>query len=162
MRIFTINKKVRLLGVLLLFWAVFFSGFEFYEVDGDSMNPTLMDGTKVFVNTIYCKIVSPDRGDIIVSDDPNDNRDHLIKRIVGLPGDEIMIKNGFIYVNGEKLEEKNRERIELPSVTTVYYLNVKEIKLNHDEYYIIGDNRNHTWYGIIKEKHIIAMLVNQR
>ena len=84
MRIFTLNKKVRLLGALLLFWAVFFSGFEFYEVDGDSMNPTLKDGTKVFVNSIYCKIVSPDRGDVIVTDDPNNNSDHLIKCLIRL------------------------------------------------------------------------------
>mgnify|MGYP001178565052 FL=1 len=161
MRIFTLNKKLRLLGVLLLFWGVFFSGFEFYEVDGDSMNPTLEDGTKVFVNSIYCKIVSPDRGDIIVTDDPNNNSDHLIKRVVGLPNERIMIKNGFIYVDGRKLEEKNKERIMLTR-GSIYYLDTTEIKLKYNEYYIIGDNRNYTWYGIIKEKHIIAMLVNQR
>ena len=120
MRIFTLNKKLRLLVVLLLFWGVFFSGFEFYEVDGDSMNPTLKDGTKVFVNSIYCKIVSPDRGDIIVTDDPNNNSDHLIKRVVGLPNERIMIKNGFIYVDGRKLEEKNKERIMLTR-GSIYY-----------------------------------------
>ncbi len=160
MSIFILNKKARLLGVLLLFWFVFFYGFEFFEVEGDSMEPTLKHKTKVFVNTVYCKIVSPDRGDVIVVEDPNENRDHLIKRVIGLPKEKVEIKSGYIFINDIKIKDK-WERMLLNDVSS-HYVDEHPIYLKKDEYFLIGDNRNYTWYGVIKRKDIKGILVNQR
>tara|TARA_R110000824_G_scaffold24702_7_gene86681 strand:- start:1331 stop:1843 length:513 start_codon:yes stop_codon:yes gene_type:complete len=159
MSIFTLNKKARLLIVLLLFWFVFFSGFRFFEVDGGSMESTLKHGTKVFVNTIYCKIVSPDRGDILVVEDPSKNRDYLIKRVVGLPNEKIQIKDGYIWIDEIRLKD-HRERMKLGE--SLYHADQHPVHLKKDEYFLIGDNRNATWYGVIKRKDIKGILVNQR
>jgi signal peptidase I len=159
MSIFILNKKGRLLVVLLLFWFIFFSGFKFFEVDGDSMDPTLKHGTKVFVNTIYCKIVSPERWDILVVEDPSKNRDHLIKRVIGLPNEKTQIKDGYIWIDGIRLKE-DRERMRLGE--SLYPVDQHPIHLKKDEYFLIGDNRNSTWHGVVEKKNIKGILVNQR
>ena len=74
---------------------------------GDSMNPVLKNGDVVLVDRFRYDASSPRRGDIIVFK-PNGN-EHLhsyIKRIIGLPGETIQIKDDAIYINGKKLEEK--------------------------------------------------------
>lgn len=104
---------------------------------GDSMNPVLKNGDVVLVDRFRYDASSPRRGDIIVFK-PNGN-EHLhsyIKRIIGLPGESIQIKDDAIYINGKKLEEK---------YTTTEIadegLAVEPIKLAGDEYFVLGDNR---------------------
>lgn len=72
-------------------------------VDGVSMMPTLSDGDRMIVNKIGYTVGKPDRFDIIVFHAP-EQKDY-IKRIIGLPGDEVKYENDMLYVNGELLEE---------------------------------------------------------
>lgn len=104
---------------------------------GDSMNPILKNGDVVLVNRFKYDASSPKRGDIIVFK-PNGN-EHLhsyIKRIIGLPGETIQIKDSSIYINGKILEE-NYETNEITDAG----LASEPIKLAGDEYFVLGDNR---------------------
>lgn len=72
-------------------------------VDGVSMMPTLADGDKMLVNKIGYSIGKPDRFDIIVFHAP-EGKDY-IKRVIGLPGDELEYRDDVLYINGEAIEE---------------------------------------------------------
>lgn len=106
--------------------------FTMIRVDGTSMLETLQDGDRVAATIIDLKLNGPQRGDIVICTYPG--ADHLcIKRVIGLPGDTLEIKEGVTYINGEQLDE--------PYVTHPksheYY---GPITLT-DSYFVMGDNR---------------------
>lgn len=107
-------------------------------VAGVSMEPTLMEGQVVIVNKIEYYLKSPKRNDVIVY--KQSNREHSyyeIKRVIGLPGETVKIKNGIIYINDEILKEKIKtETIENAGLAE------EGIKLDDNEYFVLGDNRN--------------------
>ena len=107
-------------------------------VAGVSMEPTLMEGQVVIVNKIEYYLKSPKRNDVIVY--KQSNREHSyyeIKRVIGLPGETVKIKNGIIYINDEVLKEKVKtETIENAGLAE------EGIKLDDNEYFVLGDNRN--------------------
>lgn len=107
-------------------------------VAGVSMEPTLMEGQVVIVNKIEYYLKSPKRSDVIVY--KQSNREHSyyeIKRVIGLPGETVKIKNGMIYINDEVLKEKIKtETIENAGLAE------EGIKLDDNEYFVLGDNRN--------------------
>ena len=107
-------------------------------VAGVSMEPTLMVGQVVIVNKIEYYLKSPKRNDVIVY--KQSNREHSyyeIKRVIGLPGETVKIKNGIIYINDEALKEKVKtETIENAGLAE------EGIKLDDNEYFVLGDNRN--------------------
>ena len=102
------------------------------------MEPTLMEGQVVIVNKIEYYLKSPKRNDVIVY--KQSNREHSyyeIKRVIGLPGETVKIKNGMIYINDEVLKEKIKtETIENAGLAE------EGIKLDDNEYFVLGDNRN--------------------
>ena len=105
-------------------------------VAGVSMEPTLMEGQVVIVNKIEYYLKSPKRNDVIVY--KQSNREHSyyeIKRVIGLPGETVKIKNGIIYINDEVLKIKT-ETIENAGLAE------EGIKLDDNEYFVLGDNRN--------------------
>ena len=117
-------------------------------VDGSSMFPTLSNGDNLIVQKISYYFHDPERFDVIVfqlEDDPDTEEDesktNYIKRVIGLPGETIEIKSdGFVYVNGSKLEEDsygteimNRSGIAKDPIT-----------LKDGEFFVLGDNRNHS------------------
>jgi signal peptidase I len=75
------------------------------RVDGYSMEPTLHTGEFVIVNKITYKLGEAERGDIVVFHYPRNPEQEYIKRVVGLPGDELEIRNGQVFVNGQLLDE---------------------------------------------------------
>ncbi|MGL6197732.1 MAG: signal peptidase I [Lachnospiraceae bacterium] len=105
--------------------------------NGDSMNPVLKSGDVTLVNRIVYDASAPKRGDIIVfKPNGNENTYFYIKRIIGLPGETVQIKEGGIYIDGEVLEE-DYETSELSDAGIAG----DEIALGGDEYFVLGDNR---------------------
>lgn len=125
-----------------------------------SMDPTLAAGDTLLINRAAYKISAPKRGDIIaykVSDD--EKASTHIKRIIGLPGETIEIKDGQILIDGETYQEqKNFPAIQNPGMAET------SIKLQSGEYFVLGDNRNNSEdsrfvdVGNIKKKNIIGKL----
>ncbi|MGI5997238.1 MAG: signal peptidase I [Lutispora sp.] len=107
--------------------------FQIAYVKGPSMEPTLYEGQILIVSKLNYRIGAPKRGDIVVLSDNLEHKD-LIKRVIGLPGEKIDIRDGFVYINGELLEEKY---ISVPT----YEYGFEGSKVPEDKYFVLGDNR---------------------
>lgn len=104
---------------------------------GDSMNPVLKNGDVVLVNRILYDASSPKRGDIIVfKPNGNENLHSYVKRIVGLPGETVQIKEGAVYIDGKKLKESYKT-----TSLEEAGLAAEEITLGGNEFFVLGDNR---------------------
>lgn len=106
------------------------------SVIGPSMEPTLYAGEEIYLDRIIYQFTSPKRGDVIVFH-PNGNRNiHLyVKRVVGLPGETIQIKQGRLYINGVQFAGDYSGELMEPGIAE----NV--ITLDVEEYFVLGDNR---------------------
>ena len=124
---------------LLAFVCVWYFGQQVSTV-GDSMKPVLGNGDVVLVNRIIYNATTPKRGDIIVfKPKGNENVHYYTKRIIGLPGETVEIMENRIYIDGEKLEE-GYVTTDIDDVGIVK----EKVKLAGDEYFVLGDNRNHS------------------
>lgn len=144
------NKKVKdilstgiyfLIVLLITYLVIVFVG-QRTEVSGESMEPTLSDGDNLIVDKISYRFRDPARFDVIVFPFKYQKDTYYIKRIIGLPGETVMIdKEGKIYINGELLEESyGREVIDANKIGIA----AEPITLGADEYFVLGDNRNHS------------------
>ena len=124
------------------------------KVEGTSMLPRLHDGERIFVNKlIYYHWPKLERGDIVVFWFPDDPDKSYIKRIIGLPGELVEVREGRIRINGQELNEPyldpqlNLSRMnQPPTVVKPHY------------YFVMGDNRDHSsdsrYWGLVPEKYI--------
>lgn len=110
------------------------------EVDGQSMEDTLQDKDNLICDKISYRFSDPERFDIVIIYPDDTKQKRWIKRIIGLPGEEVRIdEEGNIYINGEILEEDyGKEVIQDAGLAS------QTIKLGEDEYWVMGDNRNHS------------------
>ncbi len=128
-----------ILLTIFLAVAVFFilqSVLQSFIIIGSSMEPTFQQGQRLLVSKIVYKLHQPERGDVIVFKPPQNEQADFIKRLIAIPGDRVEIRQGTVYINGTKLDESYIN--ENPS----YILS--PIILEDDEYFVLGDNRNHS------------------
>lgn len=128
-----------LVTILFAYMVVYFFGQSRTNI-GQSMDVTLSGGDTVLLNVLTYQLGSPERGDII-SFKPNgsDTGRSSIKRVIGLPGETIQIKDGMIYIDGTVyLEQKSYPVITNPGMAS------DEIQLGDKEYFVLGDNRNNS------------------
>lgn len=127
------------------------------QVNGESMYPTLYDKDNLIVDKLSYRFRDPERYDIIVFPYQYKEKTYYIKRIIGLPGETVQIMDGYVYINGEKLEEHYGREVMEDAV-----LASEKITLGEDEYFVLGDNRNASEdsrfpdVGNIKRKDIIG------
>lgn len=130
---------------LAIFAVVYIFLFQPHQVDGKSMEPNFHNGEYILTDKISYRIHSPKRGDVIVFKSPQDpnNKIDFIKRILGVPGDTIKVQSGFIYLNGTKIEEDyvNDPGQVLPGR---FLRENMEIEVPPGQYFVMGDNRNHS------------------
>ncbi len=126
----------------------FVSKYQFVYTHGDSMNPTYQNGEWVLIER-KSKLGSdwtPKRFDAVVIID-GENKEIISKRIIGLPGETLEIKGGEIYVNGHKTDG-------LFSKGNVSHVDEEMIRIPKDYVWLVGDNRDKSWYGILPIEHI--------
>ena len=109
------------------------------QVDGHTMENTLFDGDNLIVDKISYRFTDPKRFDIIVFPYHYKEDTYYIKRIIGLPGETVQIRDGEIYIDGAILEEDYGKETMLTSGRAA-----DQIQLGEDEYFVLGDNRNHS------------------
>ena len=109
------------------------------RVSGHSMEATLHDGDNLIVDKLSYHFREPKRFEIIVFPYRHKENTYYIKRIIGLPGETVQVKDGYVYINGEKLDENyGLEVMEDAGIAA------EPIELGEDEYFVLGDNRNHS------------------
>ena len=123
-----------------------------FRIEGNSMEPNLHNGQYLIIEKMSYRFGEPQRGDIIVFHYPNNPKRDFIKRIIGVPGETVEIRQGQIYIGGQLLPEP-------------YYPNTGTYNwgpgvVGEDEYFVLGDNRNnssdsHSW-GMLPKDMIVG------
>ena len=116
--------------------ALFIQGFllEFTRVDGPSMEPTLNHNERMFVEKLSYGWSEPQRGDVLICHYPG-RTDTCVKRVIGLPGEEIAVHNGEVYINREKLDESLWW-------DSVIFSDMTPRVVPENSVFVLGDNRN--------------------
>lgn len=154
--------------VIVIAWLIVEFALKKVSVIGSAMETTLYNGEDVMVNKTAYAILSPGRSSIIAfypeqkEDEQGmlDDSSILIRRVVGLPGEKIQIKEGKIYINGEVLEEK----YEFPDLLSAGRAG-NEITLGEDEYFVLSDNRSdmddsrNTAFTKVRKENIIGKVI---
>ena len=122
-------------GLAVIIFVVARQTIQTYEVYQTSMEPNFHEGQRVVVNKAVYFWSEPERGDVIVFRAPGTDED-FIKRVIGLPGDTVEIKNGLVYVNGVALDE--------PYIAEAPDYTMPAITIPAGKYFVLGDNRNHS------------------
>lgn len=129
------------------------------EISGLSMFPTFNNGEYILTNKIEYKLHEPSRGDVIVFKSPKNKDIDYIKRIIGLPGDTVMLESNTFYVNGEVYPEPYIG----PEIVTYggsYIQEGVEVTIPEGYYFAVGDNRPHSLdsreFGPIPKEDIIG------
>lgn len=142
-----------------IFMMVYLFLFQPHKVDGRSMYPTFHDKEYILTDKVSYRKGSPERGDVIVFHAPPPYDGDFIKRVIGMPGETISIQGGFVYINGDKLEE-----MYLPtSFSTSEKAFLREgvpYTIPEDFYIVLGDNRDNSSdsreWGPISSKAIVG------
>jgi len=154
-----------LFGVIVFMVTVFIGGLVGRYViihaliPSSSMESTINEGDRLFINRLSYTFNDPDRFDIIVFDDPSKGRGFVIKRIIGLPGERLDIIDGMIYIN----ERQTPLREEF--ITEPYHGNHGPFFIPEGKYFVMGDNRGNSldsrfWYdAFVREEHISGRLM---
>jgi signal peptidase I len=132
--------------------------FQPFIVKGESMMPNFQSGNYLIVDEISYRISEPKRGDVIVFKYPLDTTQKFIKRIIGLPGETVEIKNGKISIFKNNQDITLNEKQYLPDLSGTSG-DIK-IVLNNKQYFVMGDNREYSYdsrmWGTLPENNIIG------
>ena len=131
--------------------------FQPFLVRGQSMEPNFENGDYLIVDEISYRFKNPQRGEVIVFKYPNNSSQRFIKRIIGLPGEIIEIKNGKITIQEDKSSQVLNELDYLPLLETTGDI---KVELGENEYFVLGDNRAYSFdsrrFGPLSEEKIIG------
>jgi signal peptidase I len=127
--------------------------FQFFIIPSGSMEPTLTDGDMIVANKMIYRFSEPKRGDIIVFKyPPNPDRD-FVKRLIGLPGEKVLIKDSILHINGKVIAESY-----LPK--GLKFQDYGPVTVPEDKYFMMGDNRNNSLdsraWGEMPKENIIG------
>ncbi|MBC8094292.1 MAG: signal peptidase I [Akkermansiaceae bacterium] len=131
--------------------------FQSVQVVGVSMWPTLQHADHYFLNRMAYHVHAPKHNEVVVIKDPSDGV-FVVKRIIAMPGDSVLLKNGFVFLNGKKLSEPYVH----PGKYTFTYSGPREqlIICGRDQYFVLGDNRDNSMdsrsYGPVRRQNILG------
>ncbi len=143
-----------LVFALMIMSLIFVFAIQPVKVEGTSMLPRLHDGERIFVNKlIYYGLPKLERGDIVVFWYPNDPSKSYVKRLIGLPGETVEIREGHIFINGKEMQEPY-----LDARLNSSHRSNAPIRVKDHYYFVMGDNRDNSsdsrYWGLVPEKYI--------
>ncbi len=145
-----------LYGVLLWLIIITFVG-QVRAVPTSSMEPTILVGDRFWTDKLVLRFTPIRRGDIVVFDPPPPVQAEYpyIKRVIGLPGETVEVRDGQVFINGEPLDE--------PYIAEPPQYTYGPVTIPEGQYFVLGDNRNlsndsHEW-GLLNRERIFARAV---
>lgn len=124
--------------VIFAAYAITHYGLETMTVSGEYMNPTLKSGDSIMINKLSYRMHKIQRNDIVVIQETGSEHSYFtLERVIGLPGERVLIQDGQVYINGKLLKEK----LDFPLMENGG-MALETITLDRDEYFVLGDNRN--------------------
>lgn len=149
-------KTIVIAFVMMLLLNIFV--FNLSMVKGQSMQPTLEEQERLFVDKLVYRFQPPKRGEVVVLKDPSvddDRKPYLVKRIVAVPGDTVEVRDGQLVLNGQPQDEPYTDSV-------IEDGDMPELKLEAGHYFVMGDNRHagrskdSRYFGSVKEKWIVG------
>lgn len=148
---------VYIIIIVALAWVIITFVGQRTQVSGSSMETTLSDGDQLIVDKISYRFRDPNRYDIVVFPYQYEENTYYIKRIIGLPGETVQIVDGYVYIDGQQLDEHYGNEVMLdPGIAE------EPVTLGDDEYFVLGDNRNNSQdsraanVGVIHRKDLLG------
>jgi len=130
--------------------------FQPFFIPSGSMEPTLTEGDRIIVSKMNYRLSEPQRADVIVFKYPVDPRKDFIKRVIGLPGETLLIRDSKIFIDGKLIEQPF-----LPP--GLKYGDFGPVSIPEGEYFVMGDNRNNSddsrGWGTLPRENIIGEAV---
>ena len=148
---------VYIIIIVALAWVIITFVGQRTQVSGHSMETTLSHGDQLIVDKISYRFRDPDRYDIVVFPYQYEEKTYYIKRIIGLPGETVQIVDGYVYIDGQQLDEHYGNEVMLDPGTAE-----EPVTLGDDEYFVLGDNRNNSQdsraanVGVIHRKDLLG------
>src|SRR5260370_30599839 len=132
-----VRRSLLVLGVIGFLFIVIFPILGRYPISGNGMKNTLSDGQSILVNKMAYRFHDPQRGDVILFNDPGTPGRYSVARVIGLPGDTISLETNDIWFNGMKLDESY-----LTNETDPFTDGFDQpVKVPSGTYFMLGDNR---------------------
>ncbi len=140
--------------VIALVVRIFFVGN--FKIPTSSMVPTLQVGDRLLSNSVVYRFRAPRRGEVVIFKYPEDPARDFVKRLVGLPGEALMIREGEIYIDGEAVENRR--------INSRYYYSDgvygigRQVEIPQGGYYVLGDNsinsKDSRYWGFVPENYM--------
>jgi len=123
------------------------------------MQPNFPDGEFLLTDKISYRFHPPQRGEVVVFKAPVNENDDYIKRIIGLPGESVSVHDGYVFINGQRLEEPYLP----PGIYTaggLFLANDKEVTVPENYFFVMGDNRPYSSdsraWGFVPKENIVG------
>lgn len=142
------------------FVVVYMFLFRPFEVKGESMFPNLHDSQYLITNIISLKLGNPKLGDVIVFKAPNTPEKDFIKRVIGIKGDKVSIKDGQVYLNDKLLDESKYLDDSVKTYGGSFIKEGQTVTVPDGYFFVLGDNRSYSSdsreWGFVSKKNIIG------
>lgn len=156
--------KVVIISLAIIIPVRYFLIQPFY-VKGASMEPSFYDHEYLIIDEITYRFREPERGEIVVFKYPKRPSEYYIKRVIGLPGETVEISDGsvFVYTADTNRKVQLEEQYLPEGIDTINNGDYNKVTLGADEYFVLGDNRNHSKdsrsFGAVKDSFIVGRVL---
>lgn len=158
---FVLDTMQTILLAASIFLVIYIFILRPFQVSGDSMFPTFKNREYILTNLIGLRFAQPIRGDVIVFKAPKEEEKDFIKRVIGEPGDTVLIKDGLVYVNGTLLDENAYLPSDVKTYGGSFLKDGEPAVVPSGNYFVMGDNRMYSSdsreWGFLPRKDIIGV-----
>lgn len=157
---FILDTLQTILLAASIFLVIYIFFFRPFQVSGESMYPTFKNKEYILTNLITLRFEDPKKGDVIVFKAPVDKEKDFIKRVMATSGDIIYLKDGFVFVNGKKVDESKYLASDVRTYGGAFLKEDQPVTVPEGSYIVMGDNRpfssdSREW-GLLKKQDIIG------
>lgn len=165
------STKTKILLSIPLVFLFFFSAFSFFmvnylffirpfEVKGISMFPSIKEGQFLLTRALFPGQDNIKRGEVVIFVPPGELDRYFIQRVIGLPGEKVMIKGGRVFINGQPLDENRYLKNDVPTLASDFIGEGEPRQIPYNQYFTLGDNRQTSLdsrkFGFVPKNNIVS------